>query len=314
MSSNDEDYGGDYTRGKKRRIARACDVCRRRKSRCDGSGLPGDKCSTCVDAKTECTYVEAAAKRVPARTNYVESLESRLERSEALVRQLRAELASAHFNSTATGAGRGTPSTSSKDSPSAGSIGSPTTDDANPPIQADRRMASLLVMRAALRALSAPTPPPHADDLLHLELARKFDKLHMGENGVPKRHFIGKSSGVVLIKAAIDAKAHVRRGEQRGRKGSEDAGRAGAGARVAMGEGVFGGNSANANASASVNGLKRKKAGKGPVVCNITDLEGAGADAENGDDDDEDEDEEDVGEGVGMWTSRRLQYWTFKPE
>lgn len=32
MSSNDEDYGHEFPRGKKRRIARACDVCRRRKS------------------------------------------------------------------------------------------------------------------------------------------------------------------------------------------------------------------------------------------------------------------------------------------
>ncbi|KAJ6608962.1 hypothetical protein B0H10DRAFT_511796 [Mycena sp. CBHHK59/15] len=52
----DEGYEHDFTRGK-RHVQRACDVCRRRKSRCDGSQKPGNKCSTCIDGKLDCTYL-----------------------------------------------------------------------------------------------------------------------------------------------------------------------------------------------------------------------------------------------------------------
>ncbi|KAJ6587582.1 fungal-specific transcription factor domain-containing protein [Mycena vulgaris] len=189
MSSNEEDYSHEFQRGKKRRIMRACDVCRRRKS--DGSQVPGDKCSTCIDANLECTYIEGATRRAPAKrcahircVSYVESLEARLEHSEALVRQLRAELASV---------------TSAKSGHTNGKM------EGGVPTAIDRRMASLHIMRTALHSLSAPQPPPQEEDLLHLEIANQFEKLSVG--APPKRHFIGKSSGAVLIKAAIDLKA-----------------------------------------------------------------------------------------------------------
>ncbi|KAJ7495520.1 fungal-specific transcription factor domain-containing protein [Mycena latifolia] len=266
MSSNDEEYSQDYPRGKKRRIQRACDVCRRRKSRCDGSQMPGDKCSTCIDANLECTYLEAATKRAPAKSTYVESLEARLEHSEALVRQLRAELASTMFTKSNSNSPQmngtnkingsspnGCPSTNgdgaqTQDGPCTGTL--------------DGRTASLHLMRTALCSLTAPPPPPHADDLAHLEIARKFQKLSVGPT--KERRFIGKSSGAMLVKAAIDLKADVRRGE---RRASEDA--------------------------------RSNSTGTPPT--------------EGGES--EDASDEDGGEADGepAWTSRRLQYWTFKP-
>ncbi|KAH9847217.1 fungal-specific transcription factor domain-containing protein [Lenzites betulinus] len=109
MSSPEEDYEGDSVQNaKKRRIQRACDMCRRKKS--DGAQMPGNRCSNCVSYRLECTYVEAAKVRVrcPAvrpgaisrppgldpgahvfsGNAYVESLETRLEKMEKLLNKL----------------------------------------------------------------------------------------------------------------------------------------------------------------------------------------------------------------------------------
>ncbi|KAI9070185.1 hypothetical protein FKP32DRAFT_1543831, partial [Trametes sanguinea] len=88
MSSPEEDYndGGDSVQNaKKRRIQRACDMCRRKKS--DGAQMPNSRCSNCVSYRLECTYVEAAKKRGPPK-GYVESLETRLEKMEKLLNKL----------------------------------------------------------------------------------------------------------------------------------------------------------------------------------------------------------------------------------
>ncbi|KAJ7238334.1 fungal-specific transcription factor domain-containing protein [Mycena haematopus] len=240
MSSNDEDYAQESHRGKKRRLQRACDVCRRRKSRCDGSQVPGDKCTTCIDANLECTYIESTAKRPPPKS-YVDSLESRLEHSEALVRQLRAELASTHF---AKSSPTSSPSSNS-DCPSGGNKDPPPTKNL------DGSTASLYIMRTALRSLAAPPPPPNAEDLEHVEIVRKLEKLSVGPM---REHFIGKSSGAMLVKAAIDLKADVKREE------------------------------------------KAEALGRSPEVSSDDR-------AETGDREDD---------GVS-WTSRRLQYWQWKP-
>ncbi|KAJ7784059.1 fungal-specific transcription factor domain-containing protein [Mycena olivaceomarginata] len=81
MSSNDEDYAPAPGRGTKRRLQRACDVCRRKKIGCDGS--PREKCSTCIDANLDCTYVEGPVKRPPPKS--YRELEAQLEDSERLL-------------------------------------------------------------------------------------------------------------------------------------------------------------------------------------------------------------------------------------
>ncbi|KAF8268480.1 fungal-specific transcription factor domain-containing protein [Lactarius quietus] len=91
MSSAEEDNNGAESTSarsaKKRRVQRACDVCRRKKIRCDGSQMPGNKCSNCSAYNFECKYEEAAKKRGPPK-GYVESLEARLEKMEGLLERL----------------------------------------------------------------------------------------------------------------------------------------------------------------------------------------------------------------------------------
>ncbi|ETW80751.1 hypothetical protein HETIRDRAFT_319564 [Heterobasidion irregulare TC 32-1] len=46
--------------GKKRKVERACDACRRRKTRCDGPKMPDNVCSTCISSRRKCTYMSVS--------------------------------------------------------------------------------------------------------------------------------------------------------------------------------------------------------------------------------------------------------------
>ncbi|KAI0267136.1 fungal-specific transcription factor domain-containing protein [Gloeopeniophorella convolvens] len=76
---------------KRRNVERACDECRRRKTRCDGPKMPDNVCTNCVQSRKKCTYVEASKPRGPPKA-YVTSLEDRVERMEALLKRLRPEI------------------------------------------------------------------------------------------------------------------------------------------------------------------------------------------------------------------------------
>ncbi|KAJ7495523.1 fungal-specific transcription factor domain-containing protein [Mycena latifolia] len=224
--SSDEEYGHDSPQEKKR-IRRACDACRRRKTRCDGSQMPEDKCSTCVETNIECTYLESPAKRVPVNvSNYVESLETRvkslearLEESETLVRQLRAELADAVFaNSSSTSPymnGNQNNRVNGNGSGTGTATANGNAEGAKETTLVDGRTASLHIMRMTLQGLTAPPAPPHADDLLHLEIARKFESLSLGAVPEGRVKFLGKSSAAILVNTAIAFKGDAHRSERR---------------------------------------------------------------------------------------------------
>ncbi|KAG8954208.1 hypothetical protein FRC04_000429 [Tulasnella sp. 424] len=105
MSSDDDlhdlDDGGlhDLSHGvgngdsKRRKVLRACDVCRRKKIKCDAHSQPGTRCSHCVTYKLECTFVEGAKKRGPPKgardaRSYIDDLEERCQLLEQLVMRL----------------------------------------------------------------------------------------------------------------------------------------------------------------------------------------------------------------------------------
>lgn len=72
---------------KKRKVQRACDICRRKKIRCDGGEMPSNRCSNCITYDYTCTYVENAKKRGPPK-GYVENLETRVEKLQALLHRI----------------------------------------------------------------------------------------------------------------------------------------------------------------------------------------------------------------------------------
>ncbi|CAK5262364.1 unnamed protein product [Mycena citricolor] len=156
----------------------------------DGSQQPGSRCSTCQDANSECTYLEGAVKRAPPKnSSYVESLEARLDRSEALVRQLRAELAAAQFA-----------------------------------ISAPLPSAASETSNGSEKACGPACKPSQAEPLLHIEIAKRVGlyfvflscvahdsaKLeHLTFTEKPEKHFMGKSSGVELMKVTMDMRDEV---------------------------------------------------------------------------------------------------------
>ncbi|KFY00138.1 hypothetical protein V490_01462, partial [Pseudogymnoascus sp. VKM F-3557] len=74
----------DSNEAKRRRIARACDMCRKKKIKCDGQ-MPA--CSHCTNYKTECVFTQVEKKRSPPKgAKYIEGLENRLGRMENLLR------------------------------------------------------------------------------------------------------------------------------------------------------------------------------------------------------------------------------------
>ncbi|CAN8095387.1 unnamed protein product [Discula destructiva] len=74
----------DANEAKRRRIARACDMCRKKKIKCDGK-MPA--CTHCLNYKTECVFTQVEKKRTPPKgAKYIEGLENRLGRMESLLR------------------------------------------------------------------------------------------------------------------------------------------------------------------------------------------------------------------------------------
>ncbi|KAI5792464.1 fungal-specific transcription factor domain-containing protein [Peziza echinospora] len=74
----------DAQEAKRRRIARACDMCRKKKIKCDGK-LPS--CTHCANYSTECVFTLVEKKRNPPKgAKYIEGLENRLGRMESLLK------------------------------------------------------------------------------------------------------------------------------------------------------------------------------------------------------------------------------------
>ncbi|KAF8202668.1 fungal-specific transcription factor domain-containing protein [Mycena galopus ATCC 62051] len=168
MSSNDED--DRPPRGPtKKRGHRPCDVCRRKKRRCDG----GEPCDRCIKHESECTYQQKAMPRLAAQgSSYVNSLENRLKTVEGLLRE-------SHM-------------VSSPETPL-----EPTPEDSQ---------AVGLITRA-IRGLSKPFPAPHSEDLTFLEVAASLSSLSL--NNQSNRGFQGKSSQAMLIKTAVELRSQT---------------------------------------------------------------------------------------------------------
>ncbi|KAB5570709.1 fungal-specific transcription factor domain-containing protein [Coniochaeta sp. 2T2.1] len=68
---------------KRRRVTRACDECRRKKIKCDGK----QPCTHCSVYSYECTYDKPSNRRRNPAPQYIEALETRLQRAEDLLRK-----------------------------------------------------------------------------------------------------------------------------------------------------------------------------------------------------------------------------------
>ncbi|KAF7310165.1 Zn(2)-C6 fungal-type domain-containing protein [Mycena indigotica] len=177
MSSDDEPDNPVPT--KKRRVQRACDWCRRKKRACDGLRMSEKKCTNCVENGLECTFAGAETKR----RSYVDVLEARLELTESLLRKL------------------GNPNASP---PVAWSASSPITTHKSTSIPAPPPPGPGVELAAlTIRSMNTPTPAPHEEDLAHIELTQDMEELSISHH---RERFHGKSSGAMLVKAAVLAR------------------------------------------------------------------------------------------------------------
>ncbi|KAH7926384.1 hypothetical protein BV22DRAFT_1063146 [Leucogyrophana mollusca] len=168
---------------KKRRVQRACDVCRRKKIRCDGSQMPGNQCSNCIAYNFECTYNEAAKKRGPPK-GYVESLEIRLEKMEKLLGQVCPD---ADFS-------QELGPKPSRDKNPKGAMSTSTTHVMNAP------------STSAFPASTTPTEdvvPSDDEEMITVRLTESLQNMNLSPM---QMRFFGKSSGIMLIQKAIDLK------------------------------------------------------------------------------------------------------------
>ncbi|WEW55242.1 Gypsy retrotransposon integrase-like protein 1 [Emydomyces testavorans] len=69
---------------KRRRVTRACDECRRKKIKCDGK----QPCTHCTVYSYACTYDQPSNRRRNAAPQYIEALEARLQKAEAILRAI----------------------------------------------------------------------------------------------------------------------------------------------------------------------------------------------------------------------------------
>lgn len=197
MSSDGEDYNDDnpssITQGlKKRRIQRACDICRRRKIRCDGVPIPGNRCSNCVAFRFDCTYVESSKKRAPPKS-YVESLEQRLEKLQSLLQKLCKDDNVLKEHNIPLDQDNGSPDTNIEVE----------LCHSVPMPRHPRDIATSVIRRVGESVDPDDEPLLPEDDFPHLIFADNFKRLKMDKD---EYWFMGKSSGVTLIQTAVELK------------------------------------------------------------------------------------------------------------
>ncbi|KAJ7136846.1 fungal-specific transcription factor domain-containing protein [Mycena epipterygia] len=180
MPSDEESYESEFASKEKRK--RACDICRRKKRRCDGR----EKCSRCTKHNFTCTYVGLSTATRPAgpsapedlhdtsnsmpghSRSYVEALETRVKTLETRVKTLEALLEQHKVE----------------------------------------RGPGVEIIRHAIRDLNCPWPEPHSDDLTFVEIDKSFRSLSV--NSDVSQGFQGKSSGAMLVKVAVDIRNSVK--------------------------------------------------------------------------------------------------------
>ncbi|KAJ6564659.1 fungal-specific transcription factor domain-containing protein [Mycena capillaripes] len=169
--SSDEEERAQNLAPKRIKGHRPCDMCRRKKRRCDG----GEPCGHCVKHGFNCTYQMKAIIALK-RLSYVNILETRLKTVEALLRE-------SNIVQTA---------------------GSPHSSDG---AMQDTQGPGVQIVTQVIRRLTSPFPVPHSDDFSFHNLAESLESLSIDNPG--SRGFQGKSSQAMLVKAAVDLKSQT---------------------------------------------------------------------------------------------------------
>ncbi|EJF59336.1 hypothetical protein DICSQDRAFT_65175 [Dichomitus squalens LYAD-421 SS1] len=205
MSSPDrEDDTGPSA--KKRKVQRACDYCRRKKS--DGYQRADNRCSKCTSRRTDCTYVEPLYVRRSAPEFdiflilfYVDKVEGRMQRLEQLLKKLSPGIdITKELDSTLSdneGGSSASVGASTRSDTSTLRTGKPSTSTTlSPPIAAS----------PSIPAVSDDLDPSDDESELQKNIVDGFNRLSI--DPVTYRYH-GKSSGLVFVRAAKHLKDQI---------------------------------------------------------------------------------------------------------
>ncbi|KAJ7687612.1 fungal-specific transcription factor domain-containing protein [Mycena rosella] len=172
MSSNNKEAPAP---AKKRRVQRACDTCRIKRS--NGLRMAAKKCTNCVENSVDCTFSGA----VTDKRSHVSVLEARLELAEQLLRKERIIIR--HFGGSAD---------STTPERSQWSNNSPILKHKAATSAATTPGAGVELAALAIRSMNTPAPPPQEGDLAHIALSQDLSRLSINHH-----------SGAALVKAAV---------------------------------------------------------------------------------------------------------------
>ncbi|KAK7027746.1 Zn(2)-C6 fungal-type domain-containing protein [Favolaschia claudopus] len=203
MSSDEGNTLEPIVPQKKRRIQRACDICRQKRSKCDGLRSVNRKCSYCIENGTECIY--SGAPITTKRQSYTEVLEARLAQTEKLLRKLTAEK---ERNTSSSSPDAPTTGEWSKNSPilqhpkTASSSNNTSPSSNSPSSQAAIDDAPIKMAAMLLRNLN-DREGAEDDESVTMELMKRIQGMKISTHG---ESFLGKSSGALLVKTALELK------------------------------------------------------------------------------------------------------------
>nr|GAT54017.1 predicted protein [Mycena chlorophos] len=191
---------------KKRRIQRACDICRTKRRACDGLRTATKKCSFCTENGLECVY--SGAPTTTKKKSYTEVLEGKLAETERLLKQYTSA-------ETRPGWSPDSPILKHGSLPSSSAGSSPAAPN---PLWRTKARAGLAVEFAAMtiRAVNADEDPesPVAEDdadAAHVQLAKDMNAMKLTSH---REQFLGKSSGAMLVRAAMELKVNYSAAKQ----------------------------------------------------------------------------------------------------
>ncbi|KAJ7120003.1 fungal-specific transcription factor domain-containing protein [Mycena filopes] len=197
MSSEENAAEGVPVPAKKRRIQRACDICRQKRR--DGLRTSTKKCTFCIENKLDCVYSGAITTTKRKRymachsfaafitlCSYTEVLEARLALTEKLLQKLSAEGAESNESTESTEWSKNSPIAQHSKAAAGSGIG--------PGVE----LAAM-----GIRLMNAPITAPIEDNIAHRDLADEIQGLSLTNHN---DRFHGKSSGAMLVKAAMQLK------------------------------------------------------------------------------------------------------------
>ncbi|KAG9005844.1 hypothetical protein FRB95_001037 [Tulasnella sp. JGI-2019a] len=205
---------------KRKRLSRACDICRTKKLRCDAHNTPTrNKCSYCTTFKHDCTFLQGVRKSTPPKA-YIKDLEERVELLEKLIRRVMPHVdidaeVGPSFNQHTWEAVRGMSQSTRSFRPPASQVPSTSTSDAGiqqatAPWKTKQSLLSSFSQRLDTPEVSAtPDDGDDSGDERNLatidgtvaeDLEIKMAELHLTDT--TDKLFLGKSSGAALFQAA----------------------------------------------------------------------------------------------------------------